>query len=132
MKKFVDPHYQGQSKVNYTFNEKEGQITKAPAYGWEPEYEATQRAWDEINEDLNFTLREIQSGRLSPLAYHMKKRLMDSKLLAAETGICHLFVKRHLRSVSAWKKLPQEKKSKYANALSVSLAELEKVPEKIS
>lgn len=132
MKKFVDPHYQGQSKVNYMFNEKEGQITKTPAYGWEPEFEATQRAWDEINEDLSLTLEEIKNGKLSPLAYHMKKRLLDSKLLAAETGICHFFVKRHIRSASSWKNLTEETKLKYSKALSLSLLELEKVPEKIS
>lgn len=129
MKKFVDPYYQGQSKVNYVFDEKEEQIKKAPAHGWEPEFDATQRAWDEINEDLAHTLSEIKAGKLSPLIYHMKKRLMDSKLLSAESGICHFFVKRHLRSTSAWNSLTLEKKAKYAHALSLDVKELEKTPE---
>lgn len=129
MTKFVDPYYQGQSKVNYVFDEKEGQIVKAPAHGWEPEFDATQRAWDEINEDLVLTVEDIRNGKLSPLSYHMKKRLMDSKLLSAETGICHFFVKRHLRSPSAWKQLSAEKKSKYARALDINPQELERIPE---
>jgi len=132
MKKFVDPYYQGQSKVNYVYDEKEGQIRKAPAHGWEPEFDATQRAWDEINEDLELTLRDIHAGKISTLNYHMKKRLMDSQLLAAETGICHFFVKRHLRSPSTWKALSETKKAKYARALSLEVKDLDLVPEKLS
>lgn len=132
MKKFVDPYYQGQSKVNYVFDEKDGHIKKVPAHGWEPEFEATQRAWDEINEDLALTLADVHAGRLSPLSYHMKKRLMDSKLLSAETGICHFFVKRHLRSPSAWRALAPQKKAKYAKALSLEISALENTPEQNS
>ncbi|MEZ4813716.1 MAG: hypothetical protein R3A80_00720 [Bdellovibrionota bacterium] len=131
MKKFVDPYYQGQSKINYVFDELSGEIKKAPAHGWEPEFESTQRAWDEINEDLELTLQEIKAGKQSPLAFHMKKRLMDSKLLSAETGICHFFVKRHLRSPSAWNALKLTTKNKYAKALNIECTKLDQVPERI-
>lgn len=128
MTKFIDPYYQGQSKVNYVLDQETGKIQKVPARGWEPEFEATQRAWDEINEELKLTLEDIAQGKCTPLAYHMKKRLMEPKLLAAETGICLLFVKRHLKSMRAWKNMSAAKKMKYAVALGIQVEELNEVP----
>ena len=45
MTNFVDPNYEGETKVNYSFDEKDGEIKIIQVQGWEAEHDATERAW---------------------------------------------------------------------------------------
>jgi hypothetical protein len=129
MAKFVDPYYQGHTKVNYKLNEELGEIQVVQVPGWEAEFDSTERAWEEIRSELVQSRKRIREGKASPLEYFMKKRMMTSRLLAAEAGICHLFTLRHLKNPHAWEKLSQNKKEKYAKALSLPVEELAVLPE---
>lgn len=91
-----DENYEGHKKIRYARSE-DGQVIKVPSSGWSVEKDATSVAWDDINEKLQDTYQQVKSGRLSPLAYHMEKELLEPSLLAANLGIWSLTVKKHLR-----------------------------------
>ncbi len=128
MKKFVDPYYQGQTKVNYTFDPEEGQIKKIQVGGWEPEFDSTERAWEEIRLDLSKSRERILAGQASTLEYFMKLRMMDSRLLATEAGFCHWRTLRHLKSQENWMSLNRKNKENYARALNLKVEELDSLP----
>lgn len=98
---------------------KEGQYTGVTTAGWEPENLALRQAWEEVEADLQDTLRRIRTGELSPIAYFMEKSLMDAGLLASYVGKWRWTVKRHLKA-GPFRKLSDETLAQYARVFKIS------------
>jgi hypothetical protein len=91
-----DENYEGHKKIRYARND-DGQVIKVPSSGCSVEKDATSVAWDDINEKLKETYLAVESGVLSPLAYHMEKELLEPSLLAANLGLWGFTIKKHLK-----------------------------------
>ncbi|MCB0393086.1 MAG: hypothetical protein KDD25_00925 [Bdellovibrionales bacterium] len=123
----LDEGYEGQKKIRYALNEN-GEYVKVPSQGWSVEKQATELAWDDIRHDLKSTLEDVKNGKQSPLAYHMKLRLLEPALLAPNLGLWVWQVKRHLKP-KVFNKLKPELLKKYSEYLDISVEDLKSVPE---
>jgi hypothetical protein len=112
--------------IQYAVDEN-GNYTLVPSSGWEPANTANYQAWDLIEEQLSQTIEKIHAGKLSPLAYHMEKGLMDTALLAKYVKISRWRVKRHLRP-DIFFRLPLVILDRYAKLFDISVEDLKKVP----
>ncbi len=108
--------------VKYAVNEN-GEYEQVPTVGWEPENVALNQVWDEINQDIEDTRQKVANGKLSPIAYFMKKNLMDEKLLASHVGLNRFLVKWHLRP-RKFRKLKRKTLARYADVFNISVDEL--------
>ncbi|RQO31593.1 hypothetical protein DBR32_06455 [Taibaiella sp. KBW10] len=105
-------------KVVYATNEA-GDYTTVNSEGWEVEHLATMQAWNEAAIELEEVLEEIRKGLLSPLAYFMKKNLMDIAILSRHVGKWQWQVKRHLKP-KGFNNLSAAMLQKYADAFNIS------------
>ncbi|MBU0673687.1 MAG: hypothetical protein KJ950_03490 [Proteobacteria bacterium] len=103
---------EGLKEVCYAVNQ-EGRYVLAASAGWEPKNITNYQAWEQIGEKLADLRREVQAGRLSPLAYHMARNQMDLALLAQYTGFFRWQIKRHLKP-KVFKKLKDPLLRQYA------------------
>jgi len=117
-----DPTFEGSTKICYAVGD-DGQFTSVKTSGWTVEAEAKDRAWKTIETDLTATRDRVRMGAASPLEYFMKLRLMDSQLLAANMGMFHWRVKRHLRP-RHFNKLSDKWVARYAQCLDVDAVQL--------
>lgn len=112
--------------VKYALNEK-GEYEKVPSVGWEPENTALEQAWDLIHEKVEAARQAVITGKLSPLAYHMEKNMMDAGLLGKHMGLPTRKVKRHLEP-TGFATLDAATLQRYADALQLTVAELQHMP----
>ena len=110
------------TKVVYAVG-KDGKYTGVTSAGWEAENEATKQAWDAIDEELSETEQAVKAGKLSPIAYYMKKSLMDIGLLANYMGKWQWQVKRHMKP-SVFQKLDTKILARYASVFNITVEEL--------
>ncbi|RYZ55230.1 MAG: hypothetical protein EOP49_03295 [Sphingobacteriales bacterium] len=103
--------------------DKDGKYTGVNSAGWDAENFAMKQAWDAADEELAETVEAIKRGELSPLAFYMKKSLMDLSLLAKYAGKWQWQVKRHMKP-SVFKDLPQDLLQTYANIFNITVPEL--------
>lgn len=131
MKKTEVPQDKGVLKewhnIQYALDE-EGKYKLFKSSGWDPANTANYQAWDIIEESLAKTKKDVMAGKLSPLAYHMEKGLMDTKLLAKYSGKSRWRVKRHLRP-DVFNRLPRTVLEEYASLFNISVEELQNVPD---
>ena len=109
-------------KVVYAVD-KDGNYTGVNSAGWEAENVAIKQAWDEIDENLAETERQVHAGTLSPLPYFMLKNLMDLALLARYAGKWQWQVKRHFKP-AVFEKLDTTMLDKYAQIFNITRDEL--------
>ena len=102
---------------------KDGKYTGVNSAGWDAENFAMKQAWDAADEELAETVAAIKAGQLSPLAFYMKKSLMDLSLLAKYAGKWQWQVKRHMKP-SVFKGLSQNMLQTYANIFNITVPEL--------
>ncbi len=100
-----------------------GKYTRAYSVGWDPKNAVMQNAWDEINERVEQTRRQVLKGEVSPVKYYMEKNIMDAGLLAKYTGFWRWSIKRHFKP-AVFKKLKREVLEKYAEAFNISVETL--------
>jgi len=114
---------EGKLKVLKYATEKDGTYTKVKSVGWEPENIVLSQAWDEIHERVAEIRQKVIDGKLSPIAYHKEKQMLDTGMLAGYVGIPAILVKLHLKP---WffKRLSEKQLDKYANAFRISREEL--------
>jgi hypothetical protein len=103
--------------------DKDGKYTGVNSAGWEVENFATKQAWDDIAEHLAETEKAVREGRVSPIAWFMKKNLMDLPLLAQYMGKWQWQVKRHMNP-AVFKGLSDKLLEKYALLFNISKEEL--------
>jgi len=121
-----DPlHYKDRDKLRKLMyaTDKDGKYTGVNSAGWEAENTATQQAWEEVEDELSETVKKIQAGELSPLAYFMQKNLMDVALLAKYAGKWQWQVKKHMKP-AVFEKLNPAMLAVYARIFNITVAEL--------
>jgi hypothetical protein len=109
-------------KVVYAVD-KDGKYTGVNSAGWEVENMATRQAWDDIEEHLTETRRQVLAGTLSPLAWFMEHNLMDLALLARYAGKWQWQVRRHMKP-DVFSKLSKQILEKYAGIFNITTDEL--------
>ncbi len=114
---------EGKLKVLKYATEKDGTYTKVKTVGWEPENIVLSQAWDEINERVSEVRSKVQLGKLSPIAFHKEKQMLETKMLAGYTGYPAFVVWLHLKP---WffKRLSEKQLDKYARAFRITREEL--------
>ncbi|MDR1888381.1 MAG: hypothetical protein LBQ81_03220 [Zoogloeaceae bacterium] len=104
----------------------EGHLGLVASSGWEAEEIVTRQAV-EMFEALTATARErAHAGQGSPLEYHMYRARMDIPILAQVSGLWQWRVRRHLHP-EVFRKLSQALRARYAEALGLSPAQLDRV-----
>lgn len=119
--------FEGKFKVVKYAVDEEGNYGTVGSVGWEPENTVLNQAWDQIDQQVEATRQKVKTGELSPLAYHMEKKLMDPAMLAQYLSISKRAVRRHLRP-KGFAKLDQATLQRYADTLEISVEELSTIP----
>jgi hypothetical protein len=117
----------GQKKPLYVLNET-GQYTTALSSGWDAEEVVLNQAIAQFETQTRDALLRARHGVVSPLEYHMYRCRMDLTVLAQSTGFFKWQVKRHLRP-DIFQRLPEKKLVRYAEALGLSITDLQALPE---
>ncbi len=114
---------EGKLKVLKYATDKDGSYTKVKTVGWEPENIVLSQAWEEINEKVKIIREQVHAGKLSPIAYHKEKQMLDTGMLAGYVGYPSFLVKLHLKP---WffKRLSEQQLNKYASAFRITKEEL--------
>lgn len=114
---------EGKLKVVKYAVDNDGNYTKVKTVGWEPENIVLNQAWDEINEKVSEVQQKVREGKLSPIAYHMTKKMLDVSMVAGYTGYSSFRVKLHLKP---WffKRLSTAQLQRYAKAFQIQLDQL--------
>jgi len=111
--------------VTYAVDD-EGNYTSVITEGWGVKDDALDITWDEIGEKCAEIREKVLAGKLSPLAYHLEKNIMDVGLFAKYTGQTGRKVKKHLNP-KKFKELDESVLNKYAEVLRISVDELKTV-----
>ncbi len=117
--------FEGKFKVVKYAVDDEGNYGTVESSGWEPENVVLNQAWDEINKKVEKTKKKIETGELSPLAYHMEKNIMDVGMLSQYMDISKRKVAKHLEP-SGFNDLDAKTLEKYAEVFDISVEELKK------
>jgi hypothetical protein len=81
------------------------------------------QSWDVAAERLEEIRRMVAGGKLSPIAYHMERILMEVPMLADYMGIAKWRVRRHLKP-DVFRKLSQKMLEKYASVFETKVSDL--------
>ncbi len=100
-----------------------GNYTTELSTGWEVKATALDVAWKDIEERIDNARKKVLNNEASPVLYFMELRLMDIGIVAAYTGFWQWSIKQHLKP-GPFKKLPENKLKKYAEAFNISVEEL--------
>lgn len=112
--------------ISYAVDE-EGKYVLTPSAGWEPANWANRQAWDVLEQEIAEILQKIKEDKLSPLAYHMARNLMDVKMLSQYTGIARFRVKRHLKP-RTFRRLGPAVLERYAKVFKIDVGQLMETP----
>lgn len=102
---------------------KDGKYTSVITMGWDPEHAATKGAWDAVEEELADIASKVTAGELSPIAWYMRKNLMDIPLLAGYSGKWQWQVRRHMKP-SVFNKLSPKTIDQYAAVFKITAQQL--------
>jgi hypothetical protein len=105
----------------------DGRYVLAESAGWEVKNIANDQAWGLIKEQVAATLKKIEAGKLSPLAFHMVNHQMTVGLLAKYARINRWRVKRHLKP-RVFKKLKPSVLKRYADVFEMDVTQLSETP----
>ena len=100
-----------------------GNYTTALSTGWEVKAKALDVAWEDIEKRIASARQKVLNNEASPILYFIELRLMDIGIVSAYTGFWKWTIKQHLKP-SVFRKLPESKLKKYAEAFNVSVDEL--------
>jgi len=100
-----------------------GNYTTELSTGWEVKAGALDLAWEDIQQRIAIAKQKVLNNEASPILYFIELRLMDTAILSAYTGFWKWTIKQHLKP-AVFKKLPEQKLKKYAEAFNVSVEEL--------
>jgi len=117
---------EGHRRACYAQDER-GRYVVVPSRGWEVEKIVNAQAVEQVRRTLELARERVQRGLASPLEYHMARCQMTVGLLAANTGLWRLRVRRHLRP-RVFARLKIELLRRYADALGTSVEALCSVP----
>ena len=104
----------------------EGRYTSVVSDGWVVKNDMLGIVWDDILAECEPIRQQVLAKELSPIAYHMKKNLLDISLLSGYAGIPKRKIKKHLR-YEEFMKLDETTLQQYADALRITVEELKQV-----
>ena len=104
----------------------DGRYELVSSSGWEPKNISNHQAWEVIAAEVEEVRQKVVEGRLSPLAYHMSRNLMDISLLAGYMNMFRWRVKRHFKP-QVFNKLNPEILKKYADLFKISVEQLKDI-----
>lgn len=107
-----------------------GHYVLTTSAGWEPKNIANTQVWEVIEQEIVEAIDGIHAGKLSPLAFHMSKNQMNTRLLAQYSGFSRWRVKRHLKP-TVFKRLNQAVLEQYSDVFGITVKQLQEFPEKI-
>ncbi len=108
----------------------DGHYVLTASAGWEPKNIANSQVWEVIEQEIEKVLNGIHAGKLSPLAFHMAKNQMNTRLLAQYAGYSRWRVKRHLKP-AVFKRLNPAVLERYSDIFGITVKQLQRFPEKI-
>lgn len=117
----------GEGKALYALDAN-GQYTVVRSAGWEAEDIVLTQALEECERLASNAHARARRGETSALEYHMFKRRMDVVVLSQSTGYFQWRVRRHLRP-GAFSKLSPSIRARYSEALGLTPAQLDTLPE---
>ena len=113
--------------VMYAVDEN-GHYTTVISDGWSVKNEALGVVWDDIREECEKIRVRVLSKEVSPLAYHLKKSLLDVGLLSAYSGVPKRKIRKHLK-YDEFMKLDENTMRIYADAMRITVEELKQLDE---
>jgi hypothetical protein len=116
---------EGKRKAVYAVGD-DGRLHIVESRGWEVEETVTRQALEDLERRAQEARKRFLAGRSSPLEYHMYRARMDVALLSQATGLWRWRVRRHFRP-EVFARLAQPLRQRYADALGIEPAALEKV-----
>ena len=103
-----------------------GNYTSVISDGWEVKHDALDVTWEDINEKCEEIRKQVLTGKLSPLTYHLEKNIMSVGLFAKYAGESKRKIKQQFNP-EKFKNLNEDKLRKYAEILRISVNELKTV-----
>jgi len=110
----------GEQMVQYYFDGKEWHQK------WERKFDASTIVMTKHSQELETVRKQVLTGQLSPLAYHIEINLFDIKLLSSYTGIPKRHIKKHLKPHN-FNQLSEEILKKYASVFEITVEELKEI-----
>jgi hypothetical protein len=107
----------------------DGRVVAVERDGYEPAGAVYARACDLIRHEMADARALVETGRKSPLWYHMVCTHLDLKTLAAYVRLCRFRVWWHMRP-GAFARLKPGLLARYARALNVAPEQLRALPER--
>jgi hypothetical protein len=121
-----DSMLEGHQRACYAVDDA-GRYVVVGSKGWAVEKVVNAQAVDEVRRVIDAAHARVLRGEASPLAYHMARCQMDVALLAANTGIWRLRIRRHLKP-AVFAGLKPALLQRYADALGMSVDALRRLP----
>ena len=114
---------------DYTYAiDENGRYTKVVSDGWSLKNDALTVVWDEIRDQCEEIRRQVIAKEVSPLAYYMKKSLLDTGMLSSYSKIPKWKIRKHLK-YDEFMKLDENTLQRYAEAMRITVEELKRVDE---
>ena len=107
----------------------DGHYVLTASAGWNPKNIANNQAWEVIEQEIAKARKGIHAGKLSPLAFHMAKNQMSTRLLAQYAGYSLWRVKRHLKP-AVFKRLKPAVLEQYSDVFGITVKQLQEFPAK--
>ncbi|MDR3133186.1 MAG: hypothetical protein LBU42_04095 [Prevotellaceae bacterium] len=104
----------------------EGNYRQVLSSGCKAKMDALSLTWEGISKEAEAVRQEVLSGKKSPLAYHLRMRLLDISLLSAYTGLSKKTIKKHLNA-KTFLQLEASILKRYAEAMHITEEELKSV-----
>lgn len=117
--------FEGKFKVVKYAVDDDGNYGTVGSVGWEPENTVLNQAWDEINQKVEEVKKKVDSGELSPIAYHMEKNIMDAAMLGQYMDLSKRKVNAHLEP-TGFNQLDQKTLERYAEVFDITVDQLRK------
>ncbi len=96
--------------------------------GWNVKNDALGIVWDDIREQCEAIRCQVMDKKTSPLAYHLKKSLLDISLLSAYSGVPKRKIRKHLR-YEDFLRADAATLQLYAEAMRITVDELKRMDE---
>ena len=111
--------------IAYATNDN-GDYISVVSEGWDVKNDALDLTWEIIREKCEEIRKQVLLGKISPLAYHLEKNIMNIGLFSKYTGQTKRKIKKHLKS-DRFNNLDDNILRKYAEVLRISVEELKSV-----
>ncbi len=100
-----------------------GKYDTALSSGWSVKATALENAWSDVNESIENARSLVESGKKSPIYFHMHKHMMNVSLLSSYTNISFIRVWLHMNPF-VFKRIKPVTLNRYAKVFKVEVVDL--------